>query len=120
MDRDSVVMPYPVGGWEKFDSLIVYPEIYKRARVEGLYIITLEVDTSGVATVMKVEPPPGVVAPATISKLEEIKWIPATKGGEKIDYVISIPVLYLLEKEDRAPLQIKKGNPVIPQNHVTK
>lgn len=121
-EKDSVVLPQPEIGWEKFDSLIAYPPIALRAGLEGLNFYTFEVDTLGNAVLIGIESESfdynarynTALLPETVvrfrSMFPNVKWFPAKVNGKAAHYIIKLPVFFYIKHKDRAPLIIKESN----------
>jgi outer membrane biosynthesis protein TonB len=119
-DKDTVLMPYPVGGWEKFDSLIVYPEIARRAGIDGYYEVQIRVDTLGNATVTYDEKRIALaIARAIEDAAKKVKWVPVVRNGNPFSYEFTLPVLFYTKKERHAPLIIKRTvAPVVDKRRI--
>ncbi len=91
-------MPEPIGGIQAIQSKIVYPEIAKRAGVEGRVYILAFVDEKG--TVTKAEVIKGIGAgcdEAALSAVKKTKFKPGKQRGKPVKVQVSIPVVFKLQ-----------------------
>jgi protein TonB len=91
-------MPEPIGGIAKIQSLIVYPEIAKRAGVQGRVFVKAFVDKNG--NVHKVELIKGIGAGCDEAALEAVrktKFKPGMQRGKPVNVQVSIPILFKLQ-----------------------
>ena len=90
-------MPEPIGGIAAIQSKIVYPEIAKRAGVEGRVYINAFVDEHGNVTkaiVLK-----GIGAgcdEAALKAVEATKFKPGKQRGKAVKVQVSVPVIFKL------------------------
>ncbi|HEX3074518.1 MAG TPA: energy transducer TonB, partial [Ignavibacteriales bacterium] len=91
-------MPEPVGGIAEIQKKIVYPEIAKRAGVEGRVYIKAYVDESGV--VSKTEVIKGIGAgcdEAAANAVKQTKFKPGKQRGKAVKVQVSVPVVFKLQ-----------------------
>ena len=91
-------MPGPIGGIAAIQSKIVYPEIAKRAGVEGRVFVKAFVDENG--TVQKVELIKGIGAgcdEAAMDAVKKTRFKPGKQRGKAVKVQVSIPVLFKLQ-----------------------
>lgn len=91
-------MPEPIGGIQAIQSKIVYPEIAKRAGVEGRVYILAFVDESG--NVTKAEVIKGIGAgcdEAALDAVKKTKFKPGKQRGKSVKVQVSIPVVFKLQ-----------------------
>ncbi len=91
-------MPEPIGGIAAIQNKIVYPEIAKRAGVEGKVYVKAFVDTKG--NVTKVEVQKGIGAgcdEAAMKAVKETKFKPGKQRGKPVNVQVSIPVVFRLQ-----------------------
>lgn len=90
-------MPEPIGGIAAIQSKIIYPEIAKRAGVEGRVYINAFVDENGNVTkaiVLK-----GIGAgcdEAALKAVEATKFKPGRQRGKAVKVQVSVPVIFKL------------------------
>ncbi len=91
-------MPEPIGGIAAIQSKIVYPEIAKRAGVEGRVYVLAFVDETG--TVTKVEIIKGLGAgldEAALNAVKQTKFKPGKQRGKPVKVQVSIPIIFKLQ-----------------------
>ena len=90
-------MPNPIGGIAAIQQKIVYPEIAKRAGVQGRVYVKAFVDESGV--VRKAEVIKGIGAgcdEAAIEAVLKTRFSPGKQRGKPVRVQVSIPILFKL------------------------
>jgi len=91
-------MPEPVGGIKAIQEKIVYPEIAKRAGVEGKVYVLAFVDESG--NVTKAQVLKGIGAgcdEAALSADQKTKFKPGKQRGKPVIVQVSIPIIFKLQ-----------------------
>jgi protein TonB len=91
-------MPEPIGGIAAIQNKIVYPEIAKRAGVEGKVYVKAFVDEKG--NVTKVEIQKGLGAgldEAAMKAVKETKFKPGKQRGKPVKVQVSIPIVFKLQ-----------------------
>lgn len=90
-------MPEPIGGIGAIQSKIVYPEIAKRAGVEGRVYVLAFVDEQGL--VMKAQVAKGIGAgcdEAALEAVKQTKFKPGKQRGKPVKVQVHIPVVFKL------------------------
>lgn len=90
-------MPEPIGGIQGIQQKIIYPEIAKRAGVQGRVYVKAFVDESG--TVKKAEVIKGIGAgcdEAAIDAVLKTRFKPGKQRGKPVRVQVSIPILFKL------------------------
>jgi len=90
--------PEPVGGIEAIQSKIVYPEIAKRAGVQGRVFIKAFVNEVG--DVVKAEVIKGIGAgcdEAAVDAVMKTKFKPGRQRGKNVKVQVSIPIIFKLQ-----------------------
>ncbi len=90
-------MPAPIGGIAAIQKRIIYPEIAKRAGVQGRVYIKAFVDETG--TVKKAEVIKGIGAgcdEAAVAAVMKTKFKPGKQRGKPVRVQVSIPILFKL------------------------
>jgi protein TonB len=90
-------MPEPIGGIEAIQKKIVYPEIAKRAGVEGKVYILAYVDENG--NVTKTEVLKGIGAgcdEAAEKAIRETKFKPGKQRGKPVRVKVAVPIIFKL------------------------
>ncbi|SRR5690606_1377610 len=91
-------MPEPIGGIQAIQSKIVYPEIAKRAGVEGKVYVLAFVNEQGDVT--KVEIIRGLGAgldEAALNAVKQTKFKPGKQRGKPVKVQVSIPIVFKLQ-----------------------
>jgi protein TonB len=91
-------MPAPIGGIQGIQSKIVYPEIAKRAGVEGKVYVLAFVDEAG--TVTKAQIIKGIGAGCDEAALDAVlktKFTPGKQRGKPVHVQVSIPIIFKLK-----------------------
>lgn len=91
-------MPEPIGGIGAIQSKIEYPEIAKRAGVEGRVYVKAYVDEQG--NVTKVELMKGIGAGCdeeALAAVQDTKFKPGKQRGKPVHVQVSIPVVFKLQ-----------------------
>lgn len=90
-------MPEPIGGIAGIQSKIVYPEIAKRAGVQGRVYIMAYIDEAG--NVKKAEVIKGIGAgcdEAAVAAVLNTKFKPGKQRGKPVKVRVSIPIRFVL------------------------
>ncbi len=90
-------MPQPIGGLRGIQEKIKYPEIAKRAGVEGKVFIRAFVDESG--TVVNAKVIKGIGAgcdEAALDAVTKTKFTPGKQRGKAIKVQVTVPILFKL------------------------
>jgi len=91
-------MPEPIGGIKGIQEKIVYPEIAKRAGVEGKVYVLAFVDESG--TVTKAQVLKGIGAgcdEAALTAVQKTRFKPGKQRGKPVKVQVSIPIIFKLQ-----------------------
>jgi len=91
-------MPEPIGGIAAIQSKIVYPEIAKRAGVEGKVYVKAYVDEKG--NVTKTEVVKGLGAgldEAAVKAVQATKFKPGKQRGKAVKVQVMIPIQFKLQ-----------------------
>ena len=91
-------MPEPIGGIQAIQSKIVYPEIAKRAGVEGKVYVLAFVDETGTVTSAKIIKGLGAgLDEAALNAVKETKFKPGKQRGKPVKVQVSIPIVFKLQ-----------------------
>jgi periplasmic protein TonB len=91
-------MPEPIGGIQAIQSKIVYPEIAKRAGVEGRVHVLAFVDEKG--NVTKAEILKGLGAgldEVAVNAVRQTKFKPGKQRGKPVKVQVAIPIIFRLQ-----------------------
>ena len=91
-------MPEPIGGIAEIQKKIVYPEIAKRAGVEGKVYVLAFVNESGIVTDAKIIKGIGAGCDeAALDAVKKTKFTPGKQRGKAVRVQVSIPVVFRLQ-----------------------
>ncbi len=103
-DNPSVMYdtsPEPIGGYAAIQQAVVYPEVARKAGIQGTVIVQVLIDKSGKATEALVLR--GIedssINEAAVSALLAISWKPAENQDEPVSVRITVPVVFKLKAE---------------------
>lgn len=91
-------MPSPIGGIGAIQKNIVYPEIAKRAGIEGRVFVKAFIDTLG--NVVKTEIIRGIGAgcdEASMEAVKKVKFKPGIHRGKPVNTQVTVPILFKLD-----------------------
>jgi periplasmic protein TonB len=90
--------PQPIGGFTAIQKKLKYPEIARKAGIEGQVIIYAKINTKGVVINTKVVKPLGNSGcnEAAISAIKQVKWKPAMQRDKPVTVWVSVPVKFKL------------------------
>jgi protein TonB len=90
-------MPYPIGGVQAIQDLIIYPEIARRAGIEGKVYVLAYVNEEG--TVVKTEILKGIGGgcdEAAEYAVKHTKFSPGIQRGKPMKVKVSVPIIFKL------------------------
>ena len=90
-------MPYPIGGIQTIQDLIVYPEIARRAGIEGKVYVLAYVNEEG--NVIKTEILKGIGGgcdEAAEYAVKHTKFSPGKQRGKPVKVKVSVPIIFRL------------------------
>ncbi|MFB0517125.1 MAG: TonB family protein [Candidatus Neomarinimicrobiota bacterium] len=94
--------PVPIGGFKAIQKHLIYPEEAKKAGVEGMVILTLQVlangQTGDAIKVMRNDSGDPRLAEAAIKALRNVTWEPALQEGEPVAVWVAVPVDFKLKE----------------------
>ncbi len=117
--QNDLVEAMPEIGWDSLKSLIVYPEIARRAGVEDIARVNVEIDSLGNVTAIDFGGY-GIFSNSVKSTLRKIKWVPETYKGQKRSSQVVFDVQFQIQDKKNFPkrrvLMIESGNPAPRKN----
>ncbi len=117
--QDALVEAKPEIGWDSLKSLIVYPELARRAGVEDIARVSVEIDSLGNVTAIDFGGY-GIFSNSVKSTLRKVKWIPETFYGKKRASEVVFDVQFQLQDKKNFPkrrmLMIESSNPAVRKN----
>lgn len=92
-------LPEPIGGIAGIQSLVVYPEIARRAGVEGTVYVEAYVDEGGIVTKTMIVKGIGAGCDeAAATAVSKTKFKPGKQRGKPVKVRMSIPIRFRLQK----------------------
>ncbi len=90
--------PEPIGGFEAIQKKVVYPEIARKANIEGQVTIWAHISEKGDVIDTKILVPLGNSGcnEAAIAAIKAVKWKPAKQRDHPVAVWVSIPVRFKL------------------------
>ena len=90
--------PNPIGGFSAIQKKLEYPEIARKAGIEGKVIIYAKINTQGVVISTKVIKALGNSGcnEAAIKAIKAVKWKPAMQRDKPVTVWVSVPVQFKL------------------------
>lgn len=91
--------PQPIGGFGAIQSKLVYPEIARKAGIEGQVTIYAHIDEKGNVKDTKILVPLGNSGcnEAAVAAIKAVKWKPAKQRDKPVAVWVSIPVKFKLK-----------------------
>ena len=93
-------MPEPIGGMKTIQEKILYPEIAKRAGIEGRVFVLAFIDETGNVADAKVIKGVGHgLDEAALEAVKQTKFTPGKQKGEPKKVQVTIPIMFKLESK---------------------
>ncbi|MFH1941994.1 MAG: energy transducer TonB [bacterium] len=92
--------PTPVGDYAAIQKHLTYPELARKAGIEGRVVIWTQIDKDGNVAQTKVKDSlgPNGCDESAMNAIKAVKWTPAMKDGEPIDgFWIAVVVSFRLK-----------------------
>jgi len=112
-------MPAPIGGISAIQKNVRYPEIAKRAGIEGRVFVKAYIDSTG--TVAKTELLRGIGGGCdeeAMSAVKKVKFKPGLQRGKPVNVQVTVPILFKLDNTPEKEKKIK-GRTEIKYNGYT-
>jgi hypothetical protein len=107
-DSNEYAQPSPAIGWDSLAKSIGYPELAKRAELEGCYSIEFVIDANGIVKSIELKDVPDVFRDSIDKAFRSTKWSPAIWFGERTEWRMRLPVVFVLRGYQRGgPLVIE-------------
>jgi TonB family protein len=101
----------PLIGWDSLKSLIVYPDLARRAGLEGFVDVQFNVDTNGNASKIIVTASHEQFYSCVKEVVKNVKWNCRTFEGRRIEQVIQFPIHFMLLHNDKSRIIIRSASP---------
>ncbi len=103
-DDDQIIFipydeaPQPIGGFSAIQAKLKYPEIARKAGIEGSVIIYAKISIKGIVIKTRVIKPLGNSGcnEAAIKAIKAVKWKPAMQRDKPVEVWVSVPVKFRL------------------------
>jgi len=90
--------PTPVGGFEAIKKKLRYPEIARKAGIEGKVMLQfLILESAEIGPYKVLESPLEILTKAAYEAVKQVKWKPATRDGRPCTVWVSIPITFRLK-----------------------
>ena len=91
--------PQPIGGFAAIQSKLQYPEIARKAGVEGRVYVNVLIDVNGNVVDTKILKSLGNNGcdEAAVAAIKSVKWIPAKQRDRAVKVWVGIPVVFKLK-----------------------
>jgi len=99
-------IPRPVFGWDSLQQSIKYPEIAQRAGLDGLFFITVSIDSVGNVTGIADSSLIEILRPSVEHAIRSAKWYPGEKNKKPVAAMVHIPLYFVLDYNANPPLII--------------
>ena len=99
-------IPRPVFGWDSLQQSIRYPEIAQRAGLDGLFFITVSIDSVGNVTGIADSSIIEILRPSVEHAIRSAKWFPGEKNNRPVAAMVHIPLYFVLDYNANPPLII--------------
>lgn len=95
--------PEPIGGYAAIQKRLIYPEIARKAGVEGRVYVYAWIDKEGNVRDTKIIKSLGVAGcdEAAVNAIKAVKWKPAMQRDKPVAVWVSIPVDFVLKEAGR-------------------
>jgi TonB family protein len=91
-------MPEPIGGLKSIQEKIIYPEIAKRAGIEGKVYVLAFIDEKGnVANAKIIKGIGGGCEETALDAVKQTKFTPGKQRGKPVKVQVSIPIVFKLQ-----------------------
>lgn len=105
---------YPVIGWDSLKSMIVYPEIARRAGVQGYANVSADIDEAG-KIVSVVVSGHGIFKSNIEDVVKKVQWKPEMNNGKAVKSSVVFEIQYQIKNIQDMPkkrvLVIESENP---------
>lgn len=90
--------PQPLGGFAAIHKNLVYPELDRRAGIEGTVVVLAKISETGEVVDTRIIVPQGSSGcnDAAIAAIKSVRWIPAKQRDVPVAVWISIPIRFKL------------------------
>ncbi len=98
------VPPQPIGGFTVIQKNLIYPELARKAGIEGRVVINCLIDENGQVVDTKILQGIGSgnngCDQAAIAAIKSVSWKPATQRDKPVKVWIGIPIVFKLDEKE--------------------
>jgi len=94
------IAPVPVGGYEAITKHLKYPELARKAGIQGRVLVAVKLDKEGdvIDTNIKESLGPNGCDEAAMNAIKSVKWKPAMKDNKPVDFCwVYVPIEFKLK-----------------------
>jgi len=111
----------PIVGWDSLKSMIGYPEIAKRAGIQGFADVEVQIDSTGTAQEVNVTGGYNIFVRSIQDAVKKVKWYPSYSLGNPHRITTYFQIEFQLKQLEHMPkrkvLIIKSDIPVVRKEH---
>jgi TonB family protein len=100
-------LPSPTIGWDSLKNLIVYPDLARRAGLEGFVDVEIDVDTNGNVLKTNFDASHELFKSTVQDALVKIKWNPEYYKGKHLKHRVNFPIHFMINSNDKNRMFIK-------------
>ncbi|MFA6977692.1 MAG: hypothetical protein WC209_00095 [Ignavibacteriaceae bacterium] len=114
--KEKIILPSPLIGWDSLSTFINYYDLARRTNISTGYIAKVQIDSFGIVQEVhvfeltfdkkRVDLNSPLVSSINTAMRHHL-WNPAMQGGKKINFTLEIPVVFIINNKNQAPLIIK-------------
>lgn len=114
--KKEIILPSPLIGWDSLSTFINYYDLARRTNISTGYIAKVQIDSFGIVQEVhvfeltfdkkRVDLNSPLVSSINTAMRHHL-WNPAMQGGKKINFTLEIPVVFIINNKNQAPLIIK-------------
>lgn len=91
--------PTPIGGFSAIQKKLKYPELARKAGIEGKVMLQLLIlDSAKLGPYKVLESPLDLFTEAAYKAVSEVKWKPATRDGSPCTVWVAVPIIFRFRK----------------------
>ena len=91
--------PHPIGGYDVIQKKLIYPEIARKAGIEGRVMVWAKIDEQGnvIQTRILTSRGPSGCDEAAMAAVSAVKWKPAMRNDKPIKVWVAVPIDFRLK-----------------------
>ncbi|MBN2781376.1 MAG: TonB family protein [Candidatus Marinimicrobia bacterium] len=97
------ITPVPIGGQAAIAKNVHYPELAKKAGIEGTVIVQAKIGLDGTVTeaIVLKGVPDTELDEAALTAVKKTRWIPAKEGDKDVSVWITLPIQFNLDDKNK-------------------